>query len=65
MIQKLTGQASKAYRIPFETILTYYETFGRWVPLSNATYGSVSLIGDPNSDCEMVDKRILCSCIAR
>ena len=32
MIQKLTRQASKAYRIPFETILTYYETFGRWVP---------------------------------
>ena len=27
MIQKLTRQASKAYRIPFETILTYYETF--------------------------------------
>ena len=28
------------------------ETFVRWVPLSNAMYGSVPLIENPNSDCE-------------
>ena len=30
---KLTKQASKASRKPFETLLAYLETFGRWVPL--------------------------------